>query len=252
MTFFSEEAGMTFFKFIVLAVPACAWLLAGCCGRARAEGASAETAAHAVARGLRPRPRRMQEVLQRPGGEDGLEEWTRSVIDGALDRAGHAARNVDRNASPVPLTAESNAAPLGRSFAARGNTPEVLVFMSLSAPAESWRQWAGEAASIGAPILLRGVMKEGLRATAGRIGGLLDGAGAGAAIDPRLFRLFRIGLVPAVAAVPGGVPPCSSRGCADDPPPPFDLITGNAAFECSQIVLASSLRLRAGNRDTVS
>ena len=220
---------MTFFKFIVLAVPACAWLLAGCCGRARAEGASAETAAHAVAK----------EVLQRPGGEDGLEEWTRSVIDGALDRAGHAARNVDRNASPFPLAAESNAARMARSFAARGNTPEVLVFMSLSAPAESWRQWAGEAASIGTPILMRGVMKEGLRATAGRIGGLLDGAEAGAAIDPRLFRLFRIGLVPAVVAVPGGVPPCSSRGCADDPPPPFDLITGNIGLAAALEAIAA-------------
>ena len=220
---------MTFFKFIVLAVPACAWLLAGCCGRARAEGASAETAAHAVAK----------EVQQRPGGEDGLEEWTRSVIDGALDRAGHAARNVDRNASPFPLAAESNAARMARSFAARGNTPEVLVFMSLSAPAESWRQWAGEAARIGAPVVLRGVMKEGLRATAGRIGGLLDGAEAGAAIDPRLFRLFRIGLVPAVVAVPGGVPPCSSRGCADDPPPPFDLITGNIGLAAALEAIAA-------------
>ena len=111
--------------------------------------------------------------------------------------------------------------------------------MSLSAPAESWRQWAGEAASIGAPILMRGVMKEGLRATAGRIGGLLDGAEAGAAIDPRLFRLFRIGLVPAVAAVPGGVPPCKSRGCADDPPPPFDLITGNIGLAAALEAIAA-------------
>ena len=220
---------MTFLKFIVLAVPAWVSLLAGFCGPAWAEGPSAETAAHAVTK----------EVLQRPGGEDGLEEWTRSVIDGALDRAGRAVRDVELNASPVPLTAESNAAPLGRGFGARGNTAEVLVFMSLSAPAESWRQWAAEAASIGAPVVLRGVMKESLRATVERIGGLLDGAQAGAAIDPRLFRLFGIGLVPAVVAVPGGVPPCKSRGCADDPPPPFDLITGNIGLAASLEAIAA-------------
>ena len=217
---------MTLLKFLALSVPALAFLLTGRCGPARAEELSAEDAAHGLA----------GEVLKRESSEDGLADWTRSVIGRALDRAGRAVRGMEPNASPFPLAAESNAARMARSFAARGNTPEVLVFMSLSAPAESWRQWAGEAASIGAPILMRGVMKEGLRATAGRIGGLLDGAEAGAAIDPRLFR---IGLVPAVVAVPGGVPPCSSRGCADDPPPPFDLITGNIGLAAALEAIAA-------------
>ncbi|MCY4481187.1 MAG: TrbC family F-type conjugative pilus assembly protein, partial [Rhodospirillales bacterium] len=52
-------------------------------------------------------------------------------------------------------------------------------------------------------------------------------AAAGAAIDPRLFRLFGIERVPAVVVVPGGVPPCASRGCADDPAPAHDRVTGN-------------------------
>ena len=54
-----------------------------------------------------------------------------------------------------------------------------------------------------------------------------EGLDRGVAIDPRLFRLFGIERVPAVVVVPGGVPPCASRGCADDAPPPHDRITGN-------------------------
>ena len=45
--------------------------------------------------------------------------------------------------------------------------------------------------------------------------------------------------VPAVAVVPGGVPPCRSRGCADDAAPPHDLVTGN-------IGLAAALETVAG------
>ena len=69
--------------------------------------------------------------------------------------------------------------------------------------------------------------KDGLPETARTIGVRLGGAQAGVAIDPRLFRLFGIERVPAVVVVPGGVPPCESRGCTEDPAPPHDLVTGN-------------------------
>ena len=75
--------------------------------------------------------------------------------------------------------------------------------------------------------MLRGVGDGGLPGTAKKIGERLDGAEAGVAIDPRLFRLFGIERVPAVVVVPGGVPACRSRGCAADSAPPHDLVTGN-------------------------
>ena len=56
------------------------------------------------------------------------------------------------------------------------------------------------------------------------------GAEAGVAIDPRLFRLFGVTRVPVVVVVPGGVPPCRSRGCANDPAPAHDRITGNTGL----------------------
>ena len=61
----------------------------------------------------------------------------------------------------------------------------------------------------------------------------------GIAIDPRLFRLFGIGHVPAVVVVPGGVPPCKRRGCADDAAPPFDLVSGNIGLAAALEAVAA-------------
>ena len=185
--------------------------------------------------------RLVEDVLGETGGNDGepLGEWSRSILDRALERAGEAARRTvpgpgsgksagspGRSADPLP--AERHAAKIaGGASGARAGTAQILIFTSLSVPRESWRQWAGEAAKTGAPLVLRGVAEGGLPATAKQIGERLGGAEAGIAIDPRLFRLFGVTRVPAVAVVPNGVPPCRSRGCAEDPAPPHDLVTGN-------------------------
>ena len=223
---------------LVLAAALC---LAGCCRAVLAQ--ERPPSPEASARDL------AAEVL-RKAGDDGLGEWTRSVIDRALDRAGETARQTvpgsGSGAGPgspggttAPLPAERHAPSLA---AERANTGELLIFTSLSVPAVSWRQWAREAARIGAPLVLRGVGDGGLRATAKIIGERLGGAEAGVAIDPRLFRLFGVTRVPAVVVVPGGVPPCESRGCADDPAPPHDRVTGN-------IGLAAALEAVAGEGD---
>ena len=171
----------------------------------------------------------VEEVLRKAGGNDGgsLGEWTRDVIERALGRAGETARQTipgGSGASTAPLPAERHA---GELSGPRSGSAEVLIFISLSVPAASWRQWAREAALTGAPLVLRGVSEDGLPATAKRIGERLGGAEAGVAIDPRLFRLFGVTRVPAVVVVPGGVPACRSQGCADDPAPPHDRVTGN-------------------------
>ena len=202
---------------------AAALLLAACCRPALAQEMpprEAPSSPEASAREL------AAEVLRKSGNGD-LGDWTRSVIDRALERAGAAARQT------VPRTAGQPAAPLpaerhaGAITGPRPNTPEILLFTSLSVPPASWRQWARDAARIGAPLVLRGVGAGGLRATVKRIGDRLGGAEPGIAIDPRLFRLFGVTRVPAVVVVPGGVPPCESRGCSEDPAPAHDRVTGN-------------------------
>ena len=169
------------------------------------------------------------EVLRKAGDGD-LGDWTRSIVERALERAGENARQTvpgGRVGSPAPLPAERHAARTADGLAARGNTAEVLLLTSLSVPPASWRQWARDAARIGAPLVMRGVAAGSLHATVKRIGDRLGGHDAGVAIDPRLFRLFRVERVPAVVVVPGGVPPCESRGCAGDPAPAHDLVAGN-------------------------
>ena len=145
---------------------------------------------------------------------EALAAWAQAVVDEALARGPGG-----NGAAPGNGTASGNGA----------HTAEVLVFMSLAVPERSWRQWSAQAARIGAPMVLRGVVGGGLSAT---VRAIRDrGPQDGAAIDPRLFRLFRIGSVPAVAVVPGGVPPCTSPGCSADAAPPHDLVTGNVGLD---------------------
>ncbi len=197
---------------IAAAAVVCAFLLAGGSGSGRAQGTPKDLAREMVdqvLRGAGPHRRR------------NLESWSRSVIERALERTGRKA-----SGGSAPLPAEGHAGRLPASLSRRAGGPEVIVFMSLSAPAASWRQWSREAARTGAPLVLRGVGPDGLQATVKRIGARLDRGGA-AAIDPRLFRLFRVSVIPAVVVVPGGVPPCESRGCLSDAVPPHDRIAGN-------------------------
>ena len=76
------------------------------------------------------------EVLRKAGGNgnDGLGDWTRSIIDRALERADDAARQTvpgSSESSSAPLPAERHAARTADGLAGRGNTPEILLFTSV-------------------------------------------------------------------------------------------------------------------------
>ena len=168
----------------------------------------------------------VEAVSAEPGGAS-LDAWSRAVIDHALGQA------VGTAAPPgFPHHA-------GASEAKGSATAEVLLFTSLSVPAASWRASARDAARIGAPLVLRGVAGASLPETARRIAVRLENAKAGVAIDPRLFRLFEIERVPTVVVVPGGVPPCRSRGCAEDAPPQFDRVSGNLSLAAALEAIAA-------------
>ena len=164
-----------------------------------------------------------------------LADWADGVIGDALTEAGDGA------IGPVPAEEEA-AVPKGGPGVAAATAPipsgEVIVFASLSMPEQSWREWSRQAARLGVPLVLRGMDRGGFAATVKRIAARRAPGGAGAAVDPRLFRLFRIAHVPAVAIVPGGVPPCTSPGCASDAPPPFDLVSGNIGLEAALEAIA--------------
>ena len=150
-------------------------------------------------------------------GTEALDAWSRAVMERALPAARDDAAAGARGAAPG----------------------EVLLFTSLSVPVASWRVSARDAARIGAPLVLRGVAGGSLPETARRIAARLRDAETGVAIDPRLFRLFGVERVPAVVVVPGGVPPCRSRGCAEDAPPPFDRVSGNLSLAAALEAIAA-------------
>ena len=173
--------------------------------------------------------RRLAEDVVAGHGSEPLGAWSRSVIERALERAA-----APEGTPPLPRGRDAVAVvPKGAARA------EVLVFTSLAVPAASWRGAARDAARIDVPLVLRGVAEGSLPETARQIATRLDGAEVGVAIDPRLFRLFGIARVPAVVVVPGGVPPCRSRGCADDAPPPFDRVVGNLSLTAALGAVAS-------------
>ena len=208
-------------------------LLAGAVGiPASADPATAEDAQS----GHRGLARQLAEDVVSGQGAEPLGAWSRSVIERALERA-------SKDAGPASDDAVT-ASPVFRRHAGTDRskstaTAEVLVFTSLVVPAASWRAAARDAARIGAPLVLRGVAAGSLPATARQITTRLGGAEAGVAIDPRLFRLFGITRVPAVVVVPGGVPACRSRGCADDEPPPFDRVSGNLSLAAALEAVAA-------------
>ena len=240
---------------VIGAWPNCAWVQ---------EASPEPPHAEASARSLVDAALRAAESERAAQLENDLDAWAQSVIEGALSKA-----PVDGGTPPVP--AEEHAARVAEAVtgARTGSVPsastEIIVFMSLSVPEASWRQWSSEAARIGAPLVLRGVKAGGFAQTASEIRNRLHGfdggefppgaglptaglptaglptaglPGAAAALDPRLFRLFRVAHVPAVAVVPGGVPPCESRGCSSDPVPPHDLVTGNVGLEAALEIIA--------------
>ena len=211
----------------------CALLLAGSAGILTPTGpAAAEEAQSGHADPVR---QLAEEISARPADET-LGDWARSVIERTLERAvGDAGPASDSAVAPSPISRRH----AGTDEAKGGATAEVLVFTSLAVPAASWRAAARDAARIGAPLVLRGVAEGNLPGMARRIAGRLGDAKAGVAIDPRLFRLFGIVRVPAVVVVPGGVPPCRSRGCADDAPPPFDRVSGNLSLAAALEAIAA-------------
>lgn len=117
-----------------------------------------------------------------------------------------------------------------------GDKERLLVFISASVPRESLRRLARQAARVGAPLVLRGVVNDDFPATAEFMRDILgepekDGRPpatsskqgcsqrkARALIDPTLFARFDVRQVPAVVLVPDGACMAGIRACPDATP----------------------------------
>lgn len=117
-----------------------------------------------------------------------------------------------------------------------GDREQLLVFISASVPRESLWRLARQAASVGAPLVLRGVVGGDFPATAEFMRDILgepenDGRPPAtssnkthshrkprALIDPTMFARFDVRQVPAVVLVPDGACVAGIRACPHDTP----------------------------------
>lgn len=79
--------------------------------------------------------------------------------------------------------------------------PSLSVFVSFSMPEQSLKLWAEQAATLNAPLLLRGFVENSLIKTTAKTQSVFDNAGVDLFIDPESFEKFSITQVPAVVLV---------------------------------------------------
>jgi len=97
---------------------------------------------------------------------------------------------------------------------------QLLVFISSSMPKTSLRLLARQAAAVGAPLVLRGVVGESFPTTGEFMREVYgdDEPRAHAMIDPTLFGRFDVHQAPAFVLVPSGVCVAGVRNCPDSTP----------------------------------
>ena len=174
----------------------------------------------------------LRKTKKSPAGD--LGAWSRSVIKRALERAGEKRRR-----DPRPPPGRGPSRPPGKQFShASPRTRGHRLHEPLGPRCELGGNGAARRRGQASRSCCAGLAPKDSRPRSSGSGRILR-EGAGAAIDPRLFRLFGITAIPAVAVVPGGVPPCASRGCAEDAAPPHDRIGGNIGLEAALSIIAA-------------
>ena len=88
-----------------------------------------------------------------------------------------------------------------------------LVLVSFSMPDADIRELARQAARIGAPLILRGLVGGTLTATQKKLAQFADIPGASFLVDPTLFRRFKVEAVPTFVLPLEELNACSQDGC---------------------------------------
>ena len=86
----------------------------------------------------------------------------------------------------------------------QAKTPELLIFVSFSMPAQSLKLWAQQADKVNSPLLLRGFIDNSIQATTQQTVRLFSASQQGGFhVDPEKFGQYKINHVPAVVLVHG-------------------------------------------------
>lgn len=116
----------------------------------------------------------------------------------------------------------------GWSVAADGTQAPLLVLVSFGMPKPALRALAEQAARLGAPLVLRGLVSDSMTATTARIAEFKDIQGLSLGIDPTLFTRFEIDAVPAVILPLEPLLGCAPAEC---PVPRHVKLTGEAGLD---------------------
>lgn len=114
----------------------------------------------------------------------------------------------------------------------------VMVFVSLSMPDNTLKQLLKQSQQYQVPLIIRGVLPEGMVPTASRIMDLLEASDEGEATDggfaisPQWFRQFNITHVPVFVAIGNA---CNETSC---PKNAYDLVHGNLALPNALTILS--------------
>lgn len=108
------------------------------------------------------------------------------------------------------------------------NRQPPLILVSFSMPDADLRELARQAARIGAPLILRGLVDGSLPATQKRLSKFGDIPGASFQVDPTLFRRFKVSTVPTFVLPLEELNACSSDPC---PVPAHVKVSGESGLD---------------------
>lgn len=103
-----------------------------------------------------------------------------------------------------------------------------LVLVSFSMPDADIRDMARQAARIGAPLVLRGLVDGNLQATQRKLAQFADIPGASFLVDPTIFRRFKVEAVPTFVLPLDELNACSQDGC---PVPAHVKVSGESGLD---------------------
>lgn len=117
--------------------------------------------------------------------------------------------------------------------------PNVLVFISFSMPKESIKAWIQQAQTIGAPVIIRGLINNSFKETLFVMNQFV-GEGGGVQVDPQQFERYDIQQVPAVV-LSDSVDLKNSHYSETQ----FDVVYGDVSLDYALMTLASARNSRS-------
>ena len=114
---------------------------------------------------------------------------------------------------------------------------DVLIFVSLSMPEMSLKQWFVQAQRLKAPLIVRGLVNDSFSQTQAKIAALSTESKGGVVLEPRLFADYQITEVPAVVVRNTVIACAPTQNCPHAYP--FDVVAGDVSLDAALSAVAN-------------